>query len=102
MMTIQEMRERKRELGYTYAQISRMSGVPSSTVQRIFQGKTVSPRYETVCALERAFISDCHSDELRESAFYGVAAQCRFGVFILSWNTVLYSDSDASTLKRFC
>ena len=27
-MTVKEMRERKRELGFTYAQIAEMSGVP--------------------------------------------------------------------------
>ena len=31
-MTIQEMQERKRELGYTYAQIAELSGLPLGTV----------------------------------------------------------------------
>lgn len=90
MMTIQEMREKKREYGYTYAQISRMTGVPASTVQKIFQGKTVSPRFETVCALEQAFVSSGHSDELRETAPYGKGSHRRFGVCVCSWKTILY------------
>lgn len=90
MMTIQEMREKKREYGYTYTQISRMTGVPASTVQKIFQGKTVSPRYETVCALERAFVSSDHSDELRETAPYGKASYRRSGVRVWTWKTILY------------
>ena len=54
-MTVQEMKERKKELGYTYEQIAELSGVPLGTVQKIFNGTTVSPRYDTVRALERVF-----------------------------------------------
>ena len=32
-MTIQEMQERKRELGYSYAKIAELSGVPVGTVR---------------------------------------------------------------------
>ena len=35
-MTIQEMKKRKKELGYTYEQIAELSGVPLGTVQKIF------------------------------------------------------------------
>lgn len=52
-MTIEEMKERKRELGYTNKQVAELSGVPLGTVQKIFAGGTVAPRYETVRALER-------------------------------------------------
>ena len=51
-MTITEMRERKKELGYSYEQIADMSGVPLSTVQKVFSGATQSPRYETLLAIE--------------------------------------------------
>ena len=52
-MTIQEMQERKRELGYTYAQIAELSGLPLGTVQKVLGGITLTPRYETILALER-------------------------------------------------
>lgn len=52
-MSIAEMKERKRELGYSYEQIADKSGVPLSTVQKVFSGATQSPRYETLCALEK-------------------------------------------------
>lgn len=55
-MTIQEMREIKQELGYSYEQISELSGVPLGTVQKIFGGATKSPRYDTLRALENVFI----------------------------------------------
>lgn len=61
-MTIQEMKKRKRELGYSYVQIAELSGVPLSTVQKIFSGTTVSPRYETLRALEQVLgRPDIHS-----------------------------------------
>ena len=46
------MRERKRELGYTNQMIADRSGVPLSTVQKIFAGATASPRRETIRAIE--------------------------------------------------
>lgn len=54
-MTIQEMRDKKKEMGYTYAQIADLSGVPLGTVQKIFSGETESPRYDTILALEQLF-----------------------------------------------
>lgn len=52
-MKIQEMKQRKKELGYTNEQIARLSGVPLGTVQKVLGGATESPRYETLKALER-------------------------------------------------
>ena len=54
-MKIGKMREKKREYGYTYAQIADLSGVPLGTVQKIFSSETQSPRYDTVMALEQVF-----------------------------------------------
>ena len=54
-MTIEEMKEKKREHGYTYNMMSQMSGVPLGTVQKIFTGETKSPRYDTLEALARIF-----------------------------------------------
>lgn len=51
-MTIEEMRERKRELGYTNQMIADRAGIPLSTVQKIFAGATASPRRETIRAIE--------------------------------------------------
>lgn len=47
-MTIEEMKARKAELGYTNETVAELSGVPLGTVQKIFAGETKSPRYETV------------------------------------------------------
>lgn len=50
-MTIEEMKKRKKELGYSCKKISELSKVPLATVQKIFGGKTSSPRYDTIQAI---------------------------------------------------
>ncbi|MCR1840408.1 Uma2 family endonuclease [Murimonas intestini] len=67
-MTIQEMKQLKQERGYTYAQIADLSGVPLGTVQKIFNGETKSPRYDTLTALERVFAEPM---VVRETSAYG-------------------------------
>ncbi len=52
-MTIEEMQQRKRELGLTSEMIAQMSGVPLGTVQKIFAGITKAPRRLTIEALEK-------------------------------------------------
>ena len=52
-MTIQDMRQRKKELGYSNEQLSALSGVPLGTIMKIFGGATKSPRRSTIEALER-------------------------------------------------
>lgn len=91
MMTIQEMREKKWKYGYTYAQISQRSGVPVSTIQKIFRGDTVSPRYETFQALERAFVSGRKNDELREAAIYGKHIHRKYLVRMIWWESIFCS-----------
>ncbi|MBR3367852.1 MAG: Uma2 family endonuclease [Lachnospiraceae bacterium] len=56
-MTIEQMKERKRELGLTVEMIAARSGVPASTVQKIFSGATRSPRKLTLDAI-RAVLED--------------------------------------------
>ena len=65
-MTMEEMKQRKIELGYSYEQISVLSGVPVGTVQKIFGGVTKSPRYETLRALEKVLNRESEA-ELGES-----------------------------------
>lgn len=65
-MTVKEMRERKKELGYTNAQIAELSGVPLGTVQKVLGGITLTPRYETLMALEQV-LEDHGGMVIRES-----------------------------------
>lgn len=57
-MTIEQMRQRKRELGYSYEQIAELSGLPLGTVQKVLGGITKSPRYDTLSALESVFADE--------------------------------------------
>ena len=52
-MTLSELQECKRSLGYSNETIARLSGVPLGTVQKIFAGITRSPRHSTLVALEK-------------------------------------------------
>ena len=56
-MTISELKARKRELGFSNRMISEMSGVPLSTVEKVFSGMTEAPRYETLSKIEKALYS---------------------------------------------
>ena len=55
-MNIDEMKRIKREHGMTYEMISKESGVPLATVQKIFAGISKSPRYSTMDKLEAFFM----------------------------------------------
>ena len=57
-MTIEEMKNRKKELGYSNSRLSELSGVPIGTVQKIFSGETSSPRYKTIQALIKVLEKD--------------------------------------------
>ena len=46
-MTVDEMKEKKRQLGYSSEKLAELSGVPLGTVQKIFGGFTKAPRYKT-------------------------------------------------------
>lgn len=68
-MTVQEMKEIKQERGYSYVQIAELSGVPLGTVQKIFNGETKNPRYDTIIALTRVFREPM---VVMEASAYGV------------------------------
>ena len=50
------LKEKKKELGLTTEQLSRQSGVPIGTINKILNGETRSPRYDTLIALERILL----------------------------------------------
>ncbi|WP_029232019.1 Uma2 family endonuclease [Butyrivibrio sp. VCB2006] len=60
-MTIEEMIEIKKHGGYSYKLLANLSGLEAAVIQKIFTGKTKSPRHDTIVALEKAF------ETLRES-----------------------------------
>lgn len=54
-MNLDEMKRLKKEKGYSNEYISEWSGVPLSTVKKVFSGETKYPRRETLQALEKLF-----------------------------------------------
>jgi len=67
VMTIAEMKQRKKELGYTNEMIAERTGVPLSTVQKIFAGVTARPRLDTMEALWRVLGRD---EDKKERSLY--------------------------------
>ena len=66
----EEFKERKNELGITTEQLSRLSGIPTGTINKILNGETKSPRYATLKALNDVLFRDIDSgiDGIRETA----------------------------------
>ena len=80
-MTVEEMKIRKREKGYSYEQIAELSGVPLGTIQKIFSGVTANPRYETLQALERLF---SENNCVQESVIYKVDSEHKQGSYTIN------------------
>ena len=77
-MNVEQMKEKKREMGYSNEMIAKLSGVPLSTVQKVFSGETKSPRYDTVQALSEVFVQldKGYKGEIRErGAVYNAIPQ---------------------------
>ena len=74
-MTVEEMKQRKKELGYSNEKLSELSGVPLGTVQKVLAGVTRSPRYETLIALERVLKKQ--TDRIGRSEERRVGKECR-------------------------
>ena len=83
-MTLEELKQRKKELGYSNEMVSSLSGVPLGTVIKVFGGATKAPRSKTIQALEavlepkafRGYDSrGAAPDVVRESSFVYGAAQ---------------------------
>ncbi len=67
MMTIEEMRSRKEQLGYTYEELSERTGVPVATLQKVLGGFTSSPRYMTLQKMEQVLGSESGAGRIREA-----------------------------------
>lgn len=67
-MNLSQMQYYKQQNGYTFARLSELSGVPVGTIQKIFNGETKSPRYDTLQALEKVLRPEGEEAYVRESA----------------------------------
>ena len=68
-MTVDEMKEKKRQLGYSSEKLAELSGVPLGTVQKIFGGFTKAPRYKTLQSLEKVFVEAEQKEDLSTGAY---------------------------------
>lgn len=70
-MNLSQMQYYKQQYGYSYAQLSQLTGIPKGTIQKIFTGVTKSPRYETLQALERVLkpVNQAGPVELAKEAY---------------------------------
>lgn len=73
-MLCERLKERKQKLGLTTEQLSLLSGVPTGTINKILNGETKSPRYDTLAALEKA-LSD---KELSADITYDASSRLSF------------------------
>lgn len=65
-MTLDEIRQKKAQYGYSNEQMARLSGLPLSTVQKVLGGTTKSPRYSTLLALGSVFPKEPKTDDLND------------------------------------
>lgn len=65
LMLYEKLNERKKELGLTTEQLSRLSGVPVGTINKVLRGETRSPRYDTLRALESVLYGAAGDEEYR-------------------------------------
>lgn len=84
-MNLSQMQYYKQQHGYSYDQLSQLTGIPKGTIQKIFTGVTKSPRYETLQALERVLkpvnqvepvelAKEAHSDSINQPDMIAEAA----------------------------
>lgn len=60
-MTVDEMIAKKKMYGFSYQYIAEKSGVPESTVQKVFSKTTPTPRMSTLTALSKMFEENTYS-----------------------------------------
>ena len=63
-MTLEEMKNKKTELGLTNEMISQSSGIPLSTIQKIMSGATKAPRRVTLEAIETVLLKEDQKKEI--------------------------------------
>ena len=70
-MTIDEMIAKKKMYGLSYQYIAEKSGVPESTVQKVFSKTTPTPRMSTLIALSKMFEETAYTFVAEDTPIYG-------------------------------
>lgn len=89
-LTVEEMKQIKKKIGFTNSKLSMVSGVPIGTVNKILSGDTKNPSHKTMDALERALLGADYKSEsyykedmLREAVLYGAKADDNQGDYTI-------------------
>lgn len=103
MLSIEEIKRRKKECGFTNAQLSKLSGVPLGTVQKVLGNTTKSPGIKTMQALSEFFEKNRKTDYLLKEAsgVYGYKAAIAKKDPADSYNTNSYSRQGSYTLNDY-
>lgn len=70
-MTVEEIKQRKKELGYSTEHLASLAGIPVGTLQKILNGQTKTPRYATLQALEKILKPEPAGIVREDTAEYG-------------------------------
>lgn len=92
-MTVDEMIVKKKMYGFSYQYISEKSGVPESTVQKVFSKTTPTPRMSTLTALSKMFEEAGYSFVAEESPEYTATSKNHY---MISGTSALSLDADNS------
>ena len=98
-MDISHLKELKKQSGFTNNQISELSGIPLSTVNKIFSGVTANPRYATLLAIEEVLVTKekvpFTYDKLQE-----MPMMVRESAVPYQYHSREYSDKDVERLEE--
>jgi len=53
MMNLEQIRLRKKLMGYSNAELAKLAGIPQGTINKILSGATKNPRAEAIAAIEK-------------------------------------------------
>ena len=90
-MTLQDIKELKKQLGLTNAQLAHLSGVPLSTVQKVLGNTTAAPRLTTLRRLEEALTGEL-GDTGSFPADFSSPSAIKASVFDRSYQDILLRD----------
>ena len=71
-MNIEQLKKAKKEKKMTYEELSKISGVPISTIYDLFRGITAAPRIDTLQAIEEALGLNKPTEWTDEEKAFGV------------------------------
>lgn len=105
MLSLEEIKRKKKEYGLTNEMLSKLSGVPLGTVQKTLGNVTKSPRVETVSKLSSVFekkkITKYKINEAEQSLVEEPETAYAINSSFLSFNTHQYDKQGSYTIEDY-